>query len=389
MKTKLSILGVTVLGSLYPSFGAAGIAGTQNNDANALVNILLSTSGGATTSNATVTPGVCSGTVAGGNGVDGATNWQVDSGVMLSSGAVSGIAPPNNNDSLSVVLGTPGDAFLDSLVGGGTQDACILEFDFQCPAGSAGSKVAFRYNFASEEYNEFVGSPFNDVFGFQLNGTNIAVLPDLVTPVAINNVNNGLNAGLYNDNDPSDTAVPFAIQADGFVTTLTAQGNANLPVNHIKMAIADRGDRILDSWVAVAGGSFECIVQIKVDIKPGSNPNCVIPTDTGVISVAFYSSPQVDATLIDEATIDYLGAHPVRCAVEDAIMTNPDGSVSGDGIPDLVCKFKKSDMVGLPQPGDDCVVVHLSGTFLNGSKWEGTDHMCVPGDPACEAGTPQ
>ena len=371
------------------SFGANAngvITGVQDNDAAALVDDLLSTLGGATTSNEVVTQGVCSGTFTGGNSVGG--GWSVDSGVMLSSGAVTGISPPNSSDGLSVQLGTAGDVFLNSLVGGSTLDACVLEFDFQCPIGSAGSEVAFRYNFASEEYNEFVGSQFNDVFGFQLNGTNIALLPGGVTPVAINNVNNGLNAGSYNDNDPDDAPGSFAIEADGFVSTLTAQGNANLLVNHIKLAIADRADRILDSWVAVEGGSFECIVQVKVDIKPGSNPNCVIPKPRGVISVAFYSSEQVDAGQIDPTTIEYLGANPIRCAIEDAPMEDAYGSFSTDGVDDLVCKFKKADM-DLPEPPTDCVVVSLSGTFLDGSKWEGEDHMCIPGQPACEAGTPQ
>jgi hypothetical protein len=334
MKLSKILLGSTVF---LMSMGVnADIAGTQVDDASALVTELLSLSGGAITSNETVTQGVCSGTFTDGLSVGG--DFLVDSGVILSSGGVTGISPPNSSDGLSVILNTPGDPFLDSLVNGQTLDSCVLEFDFQCPAGSAGSDVAFRYNFASEEYNEWVGSAFNDVFGFQLNGTNIAVLPDNVTPVAINNVNNVLNPTLYNDNDPSDTDIPYAIEADGFVDTLTAQGSANLPVNHIKLAIADRGDRILDSWVMLEGGSFQCIARLKVDIKPGSNPNCVKPNDKGVISVAFYSSAEVDALQIDQTTIDYLGAQPTRCAVEDAIMTNPDGSVSGDGIPDLVLR---------------------------------------------------
>ncbi len=326
---------------------------------------------------------MCSGTFTGGLSVDGGINFQIDSGIILSSGNIASISPPNSSDNTTTILGLPGAAFLDSLIPGYlTQDACVLEFDFSCPTGSAGSNVAFRYNFSSEEYNEWVGWAYNDVFGWQLNGTNIALLPDGITPVAINNVNNGLNATYYNDNDYGDFSpgpYPFAIEADGFVSTLVANGSANLATNHIKLAIGDAGDQILDSWAMIDQGSFECIVQLKVDVKYGSNPNCVNPSSHGVLPVVFIGSADVDVSMIDQSTLTYLGAPVKRCTYDD---------VDLDGIDDLNCKFKKDEMTGLPQAGDDCVFVPVSGTFLNGLKWEGLDHICVPGDPTCESGTP-
>ncbi len=54
-----------------------------------------------------------------------------------------------------------------------------------------GNQVRFSYVFASEEYNEYVGSEYNDLFAFFVGGTNYAVLPGTSTPVAINNVNCG------------------------------------------------------------------------------------------------------------------------------------------------------------------------------------------------------
>jgi hypothetical protein len=60
--------------------------------------------------------------------------------------------------------------------------------------------ILFRYVFASEEYPDFVCSPFNDVFGFFLTGpasngsvqtTNLATIPGGTLPVSINSVNSG------------------------------------------------------------------------------------------------------------------------------------------------------------------------------------------------------
>lgn len=51
-----------------------------------------------------------------------------------------------------------------------TNDATILSFDFQ----SNGDAAYFNYIFGSDEYNEYVGSTFNDVFGFFFNGVNVA-----------------------------------------------------------------------------------------------------------------------------------------------------------------------------------------------------------------------
>ena len=192
-----------------------------------------------------------------------------DTGIVLSTGDPASLAFQDLDDT-SLSYGLGGDPSLDALVGAITRDACVLEFDVQCPAGRDGpANVAFEYVWGSEEYNEFTGSQFNDVFGFFLNGNNIALLPDGVTPVSINTVNAGLNAVFFNNNDPSDTAVPFPnFEADGFTSTLTASGPVNNGIaNSFKLAIADVGDRILDSWVLVKGSSFKC-TNTRDDDKP-------------------------------------------------------------------------------------------------------------------------
>ena len=112
-----------------------------------------------------------------------------DTGIVLSTGDPVSLAFQDLDDT-SLSYGLGGDPSLDSLIGAITCDACVVKFDVQCLAGRDGpANVAFEYAWVlgawgSEGYNEFTGSQFNDVFGFFLNGNNIALLPDAVTPVS-------------------------------------------------------------------------------------------------------------------------------------------------------------------------------------------------------------
>jgi uncharacterized repeat protein (TIGR01451 family) len=208
---------------------------------------------GVTVSNVTFTgANVAGGTFAGGL----ADGLNIDSGVILSSGDIANGVGPNDQDGIGTCDETPGDADLDAILGqkGATNDAAVLEFDF-VPATST---VSFRYVFASEEYNEFVGT-FNDIFAFFIDGQNVALVPNTSTPVAINTVNLDTNSSFYKNNDPSDLGepTPFGTQFDGFTTVLTATRTLTANVtHHIKLAIADNADCILDSAVFLQAGSF-------------------------------------------------------------------------------------------------------------------------------------
>lgn len=196
-----------------------------------------------------------------------------DTGIVLSTGSPASLAY-QNSDKSSVLRYTAGDPDLEHLVGTWTKDACVLEFDVQCPPGKDGpAEIEFQYVFGSEEYNEWAGSQYNDVFGFFLNGMNIALLPDGVTPVSINNVNEQTNSMYFIENDPSDNgglaSVPYPkFEADGFTITLSASGPVveDTP-NRFKFAIADVGDHKLDSWVLIKGSSFKC-KKVLDDDKP-------------------------------------------------------------------------------------------------------------------------
>lgn len=195
-------------------------------------------------------------------------------GVLLTSGSVNNALPPNNSGSATQNNGAPGSAYLNTLIPGTTLDASTLTFNVTLDPGITG--LEWTYVFGSEEYNEFVNSSFNDVFALSLDGTNLALIPGTSTPVSINNVNNGnpfgssgTNSAFFRNN-PQGTGT-IETQYDGLTTVLksTALGLKPGVEYTLSFAIADTGDRSLDSGVFVLGGSVK---SVEDDAVPGPLP---------------------------------------------------------------------------------------------------------------------
>ena len=126
-------------------------------------------------------------------------------GLLLTTGKASVALGPNNLSGAYSGTATPvtGDADLALLVNNSTtpiKNVAILEFDFV----ATGLSLNFDFVFGSEEYPEYVNSPYNDAFGFFLSGPgitgpyslgakNIALSPTTTTPISIGTVNNGFN----------------------------------------------------------------------------------------------------------------------------------------------------------------------------------------------------
>jgi hypothetical protein len=192
-------------------------------------------------------------------------------GVLLTSGSVANALPPNNSPGASADNGLPGSAQLDSLVGGGTLDASRLDFKVKLDPGTSG--IQWKYVFASEEYEEFVNTVFNDAFSLSVNGTNIAFIPGTTTPVSVNTVNQLTNSSFYNSNFPPNSSpqpVPDT-QYDGFTIPLTATATGLVPgqTYSLTFMVTDTGDSSLDSAVFLAGNS--------VSFPGGSPENPLIP----------------------------------------------------------------------------------------------------------------
>lgn len=224
------------------------------------------------------------------------TNLGINSGVVITTGTIAnngnGPQGPNNQANSGVDNGTPGFGALSNLVGGtSTHNASILEFDFIPYADT----VRFRYVFGSEEYPEYVGSQFNDVFAFFISGPgiggaqNIARLPSGV-PVTINNVNNGTSSpapgvtpiGAVNPQyfvpNGNGSQSPYNgssayIQYDGFTKVLEAVSKVQCgKTYHLIIAIADVGDGIFDSGIFLEANSLTSKAPVEIKYTMSSDP---------------------------------------------------------------------------------------------------------------------
>lgn len=255
--------------------------GTQS--PSVLVNVLMGT--GVSASNITYAgTGQSSGTFAGGGQAFG-----INSGIILSTGLASGVEGVAT-DTSSTCNNLPGDTDLAALEGlpvSDLYDATVLSFDF-IPTYNT---VSFQYVFASEEYNGWVGSDYNDVFGFFVNGTNVALIPGTTTNVSINNVNDCVNPVYFIDNIGSPeggtcavvrSPAGLATAMNGLTTVLTATAAVNPGViNHIKLAISDVGDCLMDSNVLIAANSFTSVLTSTPTGTPCGYPgNTCTPTWT-------------------------------------------------------------------------------------------------------------
>lgn len=286
----------------------------------------------------------------------------MDAGIVLTSGGAIEVEGPNNSGSTTGMGTGPGDSDLEDLLPGYTSnDACVLEFDVTVTSDS----VKFEYVFGSEEYLEYVGSSFNDVFGFFISGPgivgteNIALIPGTTIPVSINNVNTGSYEEFYVENGTGFTS-PYStddyyIQYDGYTTVLTAAAHVTpCETYHLKLAISDMGDGALDSGVFIRAGSLTSTgVTIGYDYDIDGYPELIEGCNNGELTFTL-ASPSLDTLIVN---LEITGT-----------ATN---GVDYSTIPEIVIFY----------PGDSIIIVPIE-VYLDGIT-EGLEFISITGELAC------
>lgn len=153
------------------------------------------------------------------------------------------------------------------------------------------------------------------------------------------------------------------------------------------------------------------LIEVNIDIKPGSCPNPFNDKSKGSIPVAIIGTADLDVTTIDPESITLAGV-PALADWEIKDSTQPDGddtdcytcfdatnpanfncdldplipgndAYCGDGYPDLIVKFDTQALGAAiaslyPEAGrDDCVTLELNGETLAGVPIVGSDSMVI------------
>jgi hypothetical protein len=197
-----------------------------------------------------------------------------------------------------------------------TTNCATIQFDI-IPSSDS---IKFNYVFASEEYNNFVCSNFNDIFGFFITGPgitgdqnlapdfpqskNIALIPGTNLPVSINTVNNGTpgtsgtaancnftpqGIASYIDNTPAPgTNNPFVLQRlrfNGLTKVLTAGVKVTpCEVYTLTLTVSDVTDGSFDSGVFIEKGSLRSSVRTSVSTQYNDRfPYAIVNCNPGKI----------------------------------------------------------------------------------------------------------
>lgn len=136
-----------------------------------------------------------------------------------------------------------------------------------------------------------------------------------------------------------------------------------------------RIDTVLLTFTGMWDVTFTAIVRgitVTIDVKPGSYPNSVNLGSNGVVPLAILSSPDFDATTVDESTVELAGALVAIRGKNRYLASHED--VNGDGLLDLVCHVDTANLdPGTFQEG----FARVSGQTFDGSFIEGWDEITI------------
>ena len=187
-------------------------------------------------------------------------------GLVLSTGRVELIAGNNSRPNAGANFA---DHFFfdeDLITKTNQCDGAVLEIDFIPESDS----LCFAFVFGSEEYPEFVGKEFNDMFQLLLQPLfiktkpkNLAILPNKKM-INVNNVNHLKNAELYIDNTHPASPYYNALEFDGFLKPIYAGTRlVEGKPYRLKIMVVDLEDCEYDSGVLLEAYSLR-----SLSIKP-------------------------------------------------------------------------------------------------------------------------
>ena len=202
----------------------------------------------------------------------GTSNFPLQSGLVLSTGNVTSVGNTFIGENLNdgeINWGTDPD--IQNILGiDQTLNATAIEFDFV----SANNFVAFKYLFASDEYQQDYPCTFQDVFAILIKraGTtdpyiNIALVPETTTEVTTNTIRPNINGFCDAQNEEFFQGYNLGHTNFNGNTTVLNATSVIIPneTYHIKFVIADHIDERFDSAVFIEAEGFGNSIDLGPD----------------------------------------------------------------------------------------------------------------------------
>ncbi len=119
----------------------------------------------------------------------------------------------------------------------------------------------------------------------------------------------------------------------------------------------------------------DVLIEVDVDIKPGSDPNSINPKSMGVVPVAILGGDVFDVTDVDVTTLAFgpAGAAPSHDLSNPATYADHLQDVNSDGFTDLVSHYRQKE-TGLAVGDTEACI---TGESFGGAPIEGCDAVSV------------
>ena len=189
------------------------------------------------------------------------------------------------------------------------------------------------------------------------------------------------NWGMQTRPNPDDDTERYMLASPIVTNALKFEGN-----------MADTGDKLFSVSEIQAYGVR--LIEVEIDIKPGSFPSSINLRKKGVTPVAIHTTQDFDATTVDPETVKLNGVAAVKWEIYDCdeipnpnyidpIATPDEPEMIGDGDDDLVLYFDTQELGAGPDPaleiGD--TEATLTGETFDGDLIEGTGDVRIVKGP--------
>jgi hypothetical protein len=186
------------------------------------------------------------------------------------------------------------------------------------------------------------------------------------------------NSTFYLRLERSQSVLTAAWSADGDNWNTAFTRDMGTQLNGLAQRVVITGG----SWFVNAGSYADwdyislirTVIAVDIDIKPGSDPNCINNDGHGSIPVAILGSAEFDVTQIDPATVRLEGLDIKAVGKSNKLLAHiEDVNSDEDDFDDLIVQIEDQD--GVFSEGSSIATV--TGNLFDGTPFQGTDEICI------------